>query len=82
MQILRVHEQKHRCEALYAEGRIIDAAVSLLEIANTVSDDVKTNKLIMDWLAGELLCCASRKESTSTIRIYEAMHIYAGNNWR
>ena len=50
-QLLHAHEQKHQCEVLYADGRIVDAAISLLEITNTMSEQVKTNKLIMDWLA-------------------------------
>ncbi|KAH0829008.1 hypothetical protein J3R83DRAFT_2460, partial [Lanmaoa asiatica] len=53
VQVLCAHEQIHRCETLYAEGRIIDAAVSLLEITNTASEEVRDNKLIMDRLTGE-----------------------------
>jgi hypothetical protein len=55
IRINRAHEQKHRCEFLFAEGRIYDAAESLLEIANTVSEDMdmRGNKLMVDWLAGE-----------------------------
>ena len=62
-QILQVHEQKHHCETLYFEGRIIDAAVSLLEIVNTVNNDVRANNLIMDWISGTSLCCASKKSN-------------------
>ena len=47
-------EQMHQCEFLYAHGRTQAAAECLLEIANTVDDDVRVNKLIMDWLSGEL----------------------------
>ena len=46
-----MHEQKHQCEALYADGRTVDAAVSLLELTNTMSEEVRANGLIMDWLA-------------------------------
>ena len=56
VEILRVHERKHHCEALYAEGRIIAAAESLLEITNGLSEEVRANKLLMDWLAGEFQC--------------------------
>lgn len=57
IQILYPHEQKHRCEAtVYAEGHIIDAAVSLLEVASTINEDVKVDKIIMDWLSGEYPC--------------------------
>ncbi|KAH0831375.1 hypothetical protein J3R83DRAFT_14038 [Lanmaoa asiatica] len=54
--ILRAHEQKHQCETLYAEGRIMDAALSLLEIINTVGEEVRTNNLLMDWFASESPC--------------------------
>ena len=47
--INRTHEQKHQCESLYYQGRIYDAAQSLL----APSDDVRGNTLIADWLAGE-----------------------------
>ena len=43
----------HQCESLYAQGRIYDAAESLREIQNTVKEDVRGNKFIFDWLAGE-----------------------------
>jgi len=46
-------EHKHQCESLFSQGRIQGAAECLLEFANTVNDDVKANKLIVDWLAGE-----------------------------
>ena len=52
-QILRAYEQKHQCETLYSEGRIIDSAVSLLEITNIMSKNLSASKLIVDWLAGE-----------------------------
>jgi len=47
-------EQMHQFEFLYSQGRIQGAAECLLEAANTVDDDVRTNKLIMDWLSSEL----------------------------
>ena len=53
IQINRANEQNHQCESLYAQGRIYDAAESLLEMANTVNEDVRTDKLILDWLPGE-----------------------------
>ena len=56
VQILHVYEQRHQCEAMYAEGRIIEAAVSLLKITNTTSAEVRTNKLLMDSLAGTFRC--------------------------
>ena len=51
--INRAHEQKHQCESLYAQGRTYDAAESLLEIVNTINEDIRGDKLIFDWLAGE-----------------------------
>ncbi|KAN0082589.1 hypothetical protein V8E55_008384 [Tylopilus felleus] len=42
----RTHEQRHQCESLYYQGRIYDAAQSLL----TTSDDVRGNTLITNWL--------------------------------
>lgn len=54
--VLRVHEQKHGCEVLYAQGHIQDAAESLAEIVNNANDAVRTNKLITDWITGELQC--------------------------
>ena len=50
--LLSAHRQKHQCETLYADGRIIDAAQVLLEIERTTGDDVKADTLIMDWLSG------------------------------
>ena len=38
---------------MYAQGRIYDAAQSLLEITNTVNEDMRGDKLIFDWLPGE-----------------------------
>ncbi|KAF8547586.1 WD40 repeat-like protein [Imleria badia] len=51
IRIIHAHEQKHNCESLYAQGRIYDAAESLMEVENTVSGDVRANKFITDWLA-------------------------------
>lgn len=51
--LIQLLEQKHRCEALYAEGRIMEVATPLLVIVNSVGENVKANKLIVNWLAGE-----------------------------
>ncbi|KAI9455059.1 hypothetical protein HD554DRAFT_2331643 [Boletus coccyginus] len=51
IRINRAHEQKYQCESLYTQGRIQAAAECLLEIVNTVNEDVRVNKFIMDWLA-------------------------------
>lgn len=47
---LRIHNKKHECETAYAHGRIYDVVQSLLEIANVMTDDLKHNKSIVDWL--------------------------------
>lgn len=51
--ILHAHRRRYQSEALYADGRVIDAAQLLLEIIATVSDDVKADTVIMDWVSGE-----------------------------
>ena len=58
IRINHAHEQKHRCESLYAQGHIGDAAECLLKIANTIDNDVRENKLLTDWLSGEFRCRA------------------------
>jgi hypothetical protein len=45
--------QIYQCESLYVQGRIHDAAESLLAIANTVSEDFRVNKAMIEWIAGE-----------------------------
>ncbi|KAI9455062.1 hypothetical protein HD554DRAFT_298615 [Boletus coccyginus] len=50
IRISHAYEQKHQYESLYAQGRIQGAAECLLEILNTVNEDVRGNKFIMDWL--------------------------------
>lgn len=53
MRIIRAHEQVHRCESLYVQGRIYDASESLLAIANNIDEDIRADKSIVDRLAGE-----------------------------
>ena len=53
IRINRANEQKHQCELLYAQGRIYDAAESLLQIDNTVIEDMRGDRFIFDWLAGK-----------------------------
>ncbi|KAF8448832.1 WD40-repeat-containing domain protein [Boletus edulis BED1] len=74
IQIIRVHEQKHQCEVLYAEGHIIDAAASLLELANTISEDARANELIMNWLAEFTYRCASTLENTGNEALNALKH--------
>ena len=51
--IIHAHEQKHQCESLYAQGSIQGAAECLLELANTVNENVRANEVIADFLTGE-----------------------------
>jgi len=53
IRINRAHEQRYQCESLYARGRIQGAAECLLEFLNIVNEDVRSNKVIADFLAGE-----------------------------
>ncbi|KAH0826747.1 hypothetical protein J3R83DRAFT_5154 [Lanmaoa asiatica] len=81
VQVLRAHEQKHQCEALYTQGRIIDAAVSLLEITNTISE-IRGNKLIMEWLARFTLQCVTTlervgDEASNAKKLDEAVAAYS-----
>jgi len=50
--INRTLEQMHQCESLYAQDRIQDAVECLLELVNSVNDDVRANKFIVDSLTG------------------------------
>ena len=51
--ILRVYQQKHQCETLYADGCIMAAAQLFFEIVRTASDSVKVDTIITDWISGE-----------------------------
>ncbi|KAF8548148.1 WD40 repeat-like protein [Imleria badia] len=51
IRIVGAHEQGHKCEALYDQGRIYDAVESLLEMTNTADEDVRANNMITNWLA-------------------------------
>ncbi|KAG8214222.1 hypothetical protein J3R82DRAFT_11018 [Butyriboletus roseoflavus] len=62
IRIIRAHEQKRQCESLYAQGRIYDTAESLLEIANTTKEDLRANKLVIDWLDGMTHQCVTTLE--------------------
>ncbi|KAI9571789.1 hypothetical protein HD554DRAFT_2036681 [Boletus coccyginus] len=57
------HEQKHQCESLYSQGRVQAAAECLLEMENTVNDDVRANKFIFNWLAEFTQRCVTMLES-------------------
>ncbi|KAF8548009.1 hypothetical protein OG21DRAFT_1516754 [Imleria badia] len=60
--ILRLHERKHQCEVLYAQGRMYDSVELLLEITSTITDEVRANKLIIEWLSGFTRQCITTLE--------------------
>ena len=51
--VLHAHEQQHHCEALYSQGRMHDAAESLIKISFTGNNEVGANIRITDWVTGE-----------------------------
>ena len=53
-QVIRVHHQKHECEILYSDGHVVDAAETLLDITRSITDDVRSDAIIVDWLSGGL----------------------------
>jgi hypothetical protein len=52
---VRVHEKKHQCETMFANGRIYDAAQYLLDIIDIMNEELKHNELIANWLEGDSL---------------------------
>ncbi|KAG6370910.1 hypothetical protein JVT61DRAFT_10934 [Boletus reticuloceps] len=72
--LLHAHEQKHQCETLYAAGHVHDAAQTLLEITNTMTSEVRANRLIMDWLAEFTTGCISTLETTGDRRSNAEKH--------
>lgn len=77
--VLRAHEQKLGCEALYAQGHIKDAAVSLRKIANTPNEAVRTNDLIARWITGEFRC---RKSEESVDFYHQSLRTDACRHWK
>ncbi|KAF8557095.1 hypothetical protein OG21DRAFT_1495015, partial [Imleria badia] len=82
IRIIRAHEQKHHCESLYAQGRIYDVVDTLREIANTVDEDARANKLIVDWLAEFMHRCVMMlervgDEESNTDKRDEALAAYS-----
>lgn len=54
IQMLHAHEQKHCCETLYDEGRVVEAARLLLEIEDSMGEEMRMDKVIKHWLSGAL----------------------------
>lgn len=69
--ILDAHRQKHACETLYADGHVMDAAKSLVDITKSIDDDVKTDTIIMDWLPGKRPSWLGQGYSMIALRVYE-----------
>jgi len=60
--VLRTHEQNHHCETLYSVGRTFEAALFLVQITNTMSEEVQSNKFLMDWFTDFTNLCVSALE--------------------
>ena len=73
------HSQKHQCESLYAQGQIHGAAECLLQILNAANEDVRANKLIMDWLSGEFRCRALDREFNCC---HQSLYTDLSRHWR
>ncbi|KAF8129264.1 quinon protein alcohol dehydrogenase-like superfamily [Boletus edulis] len=52
---LAITIRQRLCEALYAAGRTMDAAKSLLELVDTFGDDVCMSGSMAEWISGELV---------------------------
>ena len=80
--ILDALRRKQQCETLYADGHVIEATQSLLEFAETTSEDVKTDPLINASLPCEYCHNEVEECSIPTIRLYGQMHHGTGKDWR
>lgn len=56
---LRLHEKKHECETMYAQGRVYDASRCILDITETMSEELKQNRLLIDWVEEFMERCVS-----------------------
>ena len=50
---LHITVRQRLCEALYIAGRRKDAEESLLEMVNSIDEEVYTSELITKWVSGE-----------------------------
>ena len=75
--ILCVHQQKYICESLYADGHVMDASQSLLEIMRTATDDVKPDTTVMDWISGEFRLCGPDKAIQSLLSVFKRKCVVA-----
>ncbi|KAF8555339.1 WD40 repeat-like protein [Imleria badia] len=78
---LRAHEQQHHCEALFAEGRIHDAAKSLIGLANT-GDGATPNVRIFAWVSDFAHRCKASlerigDEASSVEKYDQALEAYS-----
>ncbi|KAG6375674.1 hypothetical protein JVT61DRAFT_3247 [Boletus reticuloceps] len=60
---VRANDEQHRCEALYAAGRIHDAAELLMEIGDIGNSEARANLRIVDWVHEFTHRCATSLES-------------------
>ncbi|KAF8129217.1 hypothetical protein EV363DRAFT_1169374 [Boletus edulis] len=51
---LAITIRQRLCEALYAAGHTMDAGKSLLELVDTVGDDVRMSVSMAEWISGKL----------------------------
>ncbi|KAF8552355.1 hypothetical protein OG21DRAFT_1511593 [Imleria badia] len=63
---LDITVRQRLCEALYASGRVKEAGESLLNIANTVDEDVYMTGPIFTWITDFLKRCLSTENSDDT----------------
>ncbi|KAF8550383.1 hypothetical protein OG21DRAFT_1514089 [Imleria badia] len=71
---LHTYEQKLRCEALYAKGRINEAAECLLSIMNAVGEQVGTNELLTRWITEFRPRCAAALEGIGDMASGDKKH--------
>lgn len=69
--VIHTYRQKHECEALYADGHVIDAAMSLSDITRSINDYVKSDVIIIDWLSGGFHRHCREGRSITTPKVYK-----------
>jgi len=66
------------CEALYAAGRTNEAGESLLEMVNTVDEEVYMRRPTITWVSGEMCStCSSSMCSKFHYRFLTTMSLYS-----
>ena len=75
-------EQSLRCEALCAQGRILDAAGILIKITNALGQLAGANEFIVHWITSEFQRRKLERYFNFIARVYSSMCIGPGNNGR